>query len=116
MSVTATQRERVLAKARTAAGVCQADFGSPTCDGGPPITRVAARLHELDLDGFSFEVLPWRSKCKVFRLISEPTVALTQPSPPVVVSPLVDPTLVGPELTLFEAPRATRGFADQEAA
>lgn len=68
-----TQRDRVLAKARSYDGCCQADFLLPNvCDDGPPITRVAARLYDLDLAGFSFECIGWRCKTKVFRLVSEP--------------------------------------------
>lgn len=71
--MTATQRSRVLAAARRFNGVCAVDFQLPdVCDGGPPILRVAARLYELDQEGYVFEFIGKRSKCKVFRLISEP--------------------------------------------
>lgn len=65
-----TQAERVLAAARSFRGTCQADWlADVTPDGGPRITRVAARLHELDGRGHGFECLGWRNKTKVFRLI-----------------------------------------------
>lgn len=64
-----TQRERVLKKAHSYDGVCQADFLLPNvCDEGPPITRVAARLFELESEGYCFDRIGWRDKCKVFRL------------------------------------------------
>lgn len=66
-----TQLERVLAKARSYDGVCQADFAHPVCDGADPVTRVGARLYELDQQGYSFEVIGWRNRCKIFRLISD---------------------------------------------
>jgi hypothetical protein len=67
----ATQLERVLAKARSYDGVCQADFAHPVCDGADPVTRVGARLYELDQQGYSFEVIGWRNRCKIFRLIAD---------------------------------------------
>ena len=78
----ATQLDRVMKAAARYNGVCQADFAHPTCDGLPPITRVAARLQEAeDRLGASFEILGWRSKTKVFRLVGEPAGVDGEPEP-----------------------------------
>lgn len=49
-----TQTQRVLRALRALGdhGVTSVDFLPPTVDGGPPILRVAARIHELREDGF----------------------------------------------------------------
>ena len=73
-----TQRERVLAAARRFNGVAQTDFLAPNvCDDGAPITRVAARLFELDQEGYAFECIGRRNRCKVFRLVSDPDIERT---------------------------------------
>lgn len=71
-----TQLERVRKASESFQGVCQTDFLLPdVVDGGAPITRVGARLWDLeDKHGFAFEHIGWRNKTKIFRLISEPEV------------------------------------------
>jgi hypothetical protein len=70
-----TQTQRVIAAARSYRGVTQADFLLPdVCDGGPPITRLAARLWDAEQEGYSFECVGRRDKCKAWRLIGEPDV------------------------------------------
>ena len=65
-----TQCDRVLALSKRFNGVCQADLLLPdVADGGAPITRVAARLWDLEQEGYEFEHIGVRKKCKVFRLI-----------------------------------------------
>jgi hypothetical protein len=65
-----SQLNRVLKASRSFDGVCQADFsGSETVDGGPIITRVAARLYDLEQQGHRFEHIGTRHRTKVFRLI-----------------------------------------------
>lgn len=65
-----SQLDRVLKASRSFDGVCQADFsGAETVDGGPIITRVAARLYDLEQAGHRFEHIGTRHKTKVFRLI-----------------------------------------------
>jgi hypothetical protein len=73
-----TRVERVIAAARSYRGITQADFLLPdVCDGGPPITRLAARLWDAEREGYSFECLGRRDKCKVWRLCDEPDVERT---------------------------------------
>lgn len=68
-----TQTERVLALSKRFNGVCQSDLLLPdVADGGAPITRVAARLWDLEQEGYEFEAIGTRKKCKVFRLSSGP--------------------------------------------
>src|SRR4051812_44300588 len=68
-----TQTERVIAAARSYRGVCAVDFlGPDVIDGGKPITRVAARIQDAEERGYVFETIGWRSKMKVYRLVSEP--------------------------------------------
>lgn len=65
-----TQCDRILALSKRFNGVCQSDLlGPDVADDGPPITRVAARLWDLEQEGHAFEHIGWRSKTKVFRLI-----------------------------------------------
>lgn len=65
-----SRMDRVLKVARTYRGVCQADFlGPDVIDGGSPITRVAARIEDLESKrGLTFEIIGWRDRCKVYRL------------------------------------------------
>lgn len=68
-----TQVSRVIAAARSYRGVCQAEFlGPQVCDNGTPITRLAARIQDAEARGFTFELIGWRKRCKVYRLISGP--------------------------------------------
>jgi hypothetical protein len=70
-----TQVERVVRAARSYRGVCAVDFlGPDTVDGGAPITRLAARLWDAEQQGYLFECIGRRSRCKVWRLIGEPGV------------------------------------------
>lgn len=66
-----TQTDRVLAALTRAGarGLTQADFLMfPTIDGGPPITRLAARVEELRDEGFRVVSGERRDKCVVYRL------------------------------------------------
>lgn len=69
-----TQTERVLEASRSFRGVCQTDFLAPdVIDSGTPITRVCARIQDLeDKHNCVFEVIGWRNKTRVFRLVSQP--------------------------------------------
>ena len=74
-----SQLGRVLDAARRYNGVSQSDFAHPVCDGGPPITRVGARVQEAeDRLGCVFEIIGWRSKTRVFRLVSEPDAEVSR--------------------------------------
>lgn len=65
-----TQLERVLKAARSFRGTCQAEWLGPVADGGPRITRLAARLQEAeDRYGYQFECLGKRAGTKVYRLV-----------------------------------------------
>lgn len=69
-----TQRERVLRASLRPSGVSQVDFLAPdVCDGEKPITRLAARIFDLEREGYLFEVVGWRNRCKVYRLLDGPT-------------------------------------------
>lgn len=66
-----TQTDRVLAALYLHAdrGITQVDFlRFPTIDGGPPITRVAARIEELRDQGFLIVSGERRERCVVYRL------------------------------------------------
>jgi len=68
-----TQVERVIAAADSLRGVCQVEFlGIETVDGGPTITRLAARIQDAEDKGYVFESLGKRHDCKVYRLVSRP--------------------------------------------
>ncbi len=70
-----TQTDRVLAAARSYRGCCALDFQLPNVvDGGAPILRVAARIHDLEEQGYTFERLPPFHHCAVYRLLSSPDV------------------------------------------
>lgn len=65
------QAPRVLAalRAHPDRGVTSVDFlRIPTIDGGPPITRLAARIKELKDDGHSIVDAGTKDGCKVYRL------------------------------------------------
>lgn len=69
-----TQAERVLAAARSYRGTCQADWlADETPDGGPWITRVAARIQDLEDQGHEFDCIGVRNRTKVYRLVGEPS-------------------------------------------
>lgn len=66
-----TQTERILVALKQAGsyGLTQVDFiRLPTVDGGPPITRLAARVEELRDRGFTITSGERRDKCVVYRL------------------------------------------------
>lgn len=70
-----TQADRVLASLQRAGehGVTQVDWlRSPTPDGGPSITRLAARIQDLKDRGYRFEVRGTRAKCAVYVLVESP--------------------------------------------
>jgi hypothetical protein len=72
-----TQTDRVLKAARSIRGTCQADWlASHTPDGGQPITRVAARIQDLEDRGYTFEILHDRGGTRVYRLTSEPSTGV----------------------------------------
>ena len=81
-----TQVDRVVRAARSFQGVCAVDFlGPDVVDGGKPITRVAARIQDAEDQGYVFEIIGWRAKTKVYRLVSEPADAgraIDEHSPP----------------------------------
>lgn len=76
-----SQKQRVLRSLERAGsrGVTQADWLGPhTPDGGGAITRLAARVMELQNDGHRISRGGLRDKCRVYVL--EPTVALVEPN------------------------------------
>lgn len=83
-----TQAERVLKASRSFRGTCQADFLEPyVCDGGSPITRVAARIQDLEEQGHVFEILHDRNGTRVYRLAGveggrSPSVEVPAPRAP----------------------------------
>jgi hypothetical protein len=86
-----TQVERVIAAARSYRGVTQVDFLGPSVvDGKEPITRLAARLWDAEQEGYSFECIGKRDKCKIFRLCGEPDVERTSDTHPPSPAPTGD--------------------------
>ena len=79
------QTDRVLKGLRAAGprGITQADFSGlhGTPDGGPPITRVAARIAELRAAGLAISADTKRDSCSVYVLVHEP-IRLTDQRPP----------------------------------
>jgi hypothetical protein len=66
-----SQSDRVLAALydHPERGINSVDFlRFPTLDGGPPITRLAARIEELRVQGFNIESCERRERCTVYRL------------------------------------------------
>lgn len=56
MSRPKTDKQRVLEQLQTGRVITLGDFGFPrACDGGKPITRLAARIHDLKADGHPVE-------------------------------------------------------------
>jgi hypothetical protein len=118
----ATQLERVIAAARAFNGTCQADWLAPvTPDGGPRITRLAARLQEAeDRLGCSFECLGRRGGTKIYRLVAGPEVPRAgdpapDPEPPGTSAVPVAGSESTGQPALFEVPR-TASHYDEEAA
>jgi len=80
-------------------GITQVSFLGPmTCDGGPPITRLAARIGELREEGYKVGQNGRRDKCVVYVLAGAEAV----PPPPIVES------VPEPEPTLFEPSAVSR--------
>lgn len=78
-----TQLSRVIAASRSYRGTSQSDWLSDqTPDGGPRITRIAARIQDAEERGYAFEILGPRHKTRVYRLISEPDVERAIGDPP----------------------------------
>lgn len=80
-----TQKDRVLKSLRVAGsrGITQADWtgASGTPDGGPPITRVAARVLDLSQAGHVIRKGAIRDGCRVYSL--EPSDPINSPVLPV---------------------------------
>lgn len=77
-----SQKGRVLDSLRSAGrrGVTQADWSgvNGTPDGGAPITRLAARILELQNDGHQIMSAGRRDKCRVY-VLGEPTAVSVTP-------------------------------------
>jgi hypothetical protein len=122
-----TQLQRVIKAARAFNGTCQADWlAEVTPDGGPRITRVAARLQEAeDRLGCCFEHIGWRDKTKIFRLISGPEVEVERgavvrgtnslQSDPAGLEPGGSPSLSSETEPLFETPVETSHWREEAA-
>ena len=95
--MTISQCDRVLKAARAFNGTCQADWlADTTPDGGPRITRLAARLQDLEDRGCTFEILGRRNGTRVYRLVSEPDTTVQAPAPrPPASDPSETPTGLG---------------------
>jgi hypothetical protein len=106
VSAKRTQLDRVLAAARSYRGTCQTDFLAPdVCDGGPPITRVAARIQDLETLGHRFEIIGTRSKTRVYRLLDvEQGRGARPPGVPQPTDGLAAPALPDAEDRLFVLP------------
>jgi hypothetical protein len=78
-----TQKQRVLKAARAAGttGLTAIDFYPPdVIDGGKPITRLAARIEELEAEGIRFWRDGRRNGCTVYVLDPAHRPALRQPA------------------------------------
>lgn len=81
MSRPRTQKERVLAALRREP-LTQVDFLAPsTCDGGPPIIRLPARIDELRQDGHDIRIVGRRHSCGLYRLHESADSAPAESSP-----------------------------------
>jgi len=101
-----TQSERVLRALQRAGdrGVTQVDFALPdVIDGGPPITRVAARVKDLREHGHMIVAAGTRQQCRVYALVSRRE--LTEAA----VSPEGDLAYGAAPDGLFGAPEPRRG-------
>lgn len=88
-----TQRDRVLRllTARGNTGVCAVDFlGPEVADGGAPITRLAARVHELREDGVPIRKNGQRNSCDVY-VLARPQARPAPPGPTPEAVGLFDP-------------------------
>lgn len=73
-----SQTDRVLDALRKAGprGITAVDFALPdVIDGGPPITRVAARVMDLRHQGHTIIASGTRHKCRVYELVAAPAPA-----------------------------------------
>jgi hypothetical protein len=96
-----TQTERVL-RALTSAGkrgITQVDFlRFPAIDGRGPITRLAARIQDLEDAGHIIERAGTRDKCVIYRLAATALPILGETSDP--PSTLFDPPVAPPRNAL----------------
>jgi hypothetical protein len=95
-----SQKDRVLAALRTHAadGICTTDFLAPdVIDHGKPITRVAARVHELREDGHEIVETRRRHGCSVYRLLQDDTPPTRAPSAAESLGGLFDTAPVKPD-------------------
>jgi hypothetical protein len=79
-----TQTDRVLAALTRAGatGITQVDFTPPVVvDGGKPILRVGARIHELREAGFNIQNHGTRNQCAVYVLADRPVAPNGRPDP-----------------------------------
>lgn len=106
-----TQRERTLNALRKAGtrGMTQVDWlRFPTPDGGPPITRIAARIQELRDEGHEIQSSGTRDRCALY-ILREPglVVAPTQaPESELESSTLFDPVSLHQPISPYEADAA----------
>jgi hypothetical protein len=104
--VVVIQRQRVLAALRRAGpgGITQVSFLGPfTADGGPPITRLAARVGELRDEGYEIVQTGLRDKCAVYVLkgaVAAP-VRVAEPAPEKPVG-LFDPATASRPLGAYD--------------
>jgi hypothetical protein len=117
-----TQTERVIKAARSFRGTSQTDWLAPTiCDGGKPITRLAARIFDAEQQGYTFEVIGWRHHCKVYRLASVPEGTAPAPQHPITeaaqtVRDLATQAAEAAEPTLFDPEPRTGSSHYEDAA
>jgi hypothetical protein len=94
-----TQRDRVLSALRLAGthGLTQVDYLLPdVVDGGPPITRLGARVFELIAEGHRISARGRRDKCVIYRLEGgEGPLSVRS-------TEQIDPVLTTPAGTLFD--------------
>lgn len=79
-----TQTERVLRALQQAGdrGVTQVDFALPdVVDGGPPITRVAARVKDLRVQGHVIVGAGTRQSCRVYELVPQTDLQAADTAP-----------------------------------
>jgi hypothetical protein len=119
-----TQCSRVLNLAKRYNGICQSELLGlyNEADGGPAITRLAARIQDLEDQGHVFELLPDRKGTRTYRWVSGPDVGRVPgtTTPPVespTPGPAEDSSSAEPEqLALLTAPVALNHWKDSEAA
>ena len=97
-----SQWTRVLALSKRFNGVCAAELLSDPPDGGAPITRLAARIQNLEDRQHVFEILPDRKGTRTYRWVEGPCEAersdgASSPAPPAREDSLVSVASLGPE-------------------